>query len=239
IDTSALFILFRFKENQKNTYIRNKHTSRMFKPITIKDIAQALGLSASTVSRALSDSHEINEETKRRVLEYANEHDYKRNPIALSLRQRKSYSIGVIVCEVANSFFSQAIDGIESVAYNKGYHIIISQSHDSYEREVVNIQHLANRAVDGLLISMSAETKDFSHILKLHEQGLPIVFFDRVIDDFETHTVTSDNREGAKQATLSLIDRGFRKIAHLANAQHLSITAERLDGYEEALRSEE
>src|SRR5690606_4713882 len=100
---------------------------------------------------------------------------------------------------------------------------------------VVNIQHLANRAVDGLLISMSAETKDFSHILRLHEQGLPIVFFDRVIDVFETHTVTANNREGAKQATLSLIDRGFRKIAHLANAQHLSITAERLDGYEEAL----
>jgi len=208
----------------------------VFKPITIKDIAHALELSPSTVSRALSDSYEINEETKKRVIEYAEKHNYRRNPIASSLRHGRSYSIGVVVCEVANSFFSQAIDGIESVAYGKGYHVIISQSHDAYEREVVNIQHLANRAVDGLLISMSAETKDFSHILKLHEQGLPIVFFDRVIDDFETHTVTSDNRKGAKQATLSLIDRGFKKIAHLANAPHLSITAERLEGYEEALR---
>src|SRR5690606_39729970 len=97
---------------------------------------------------------------------------------------------------------------------------------------VVNIQHLANRAVDGLLISMSAETKDFSHIVKLHEQGLPIVFFDRVIDAFDTHTVTSDNRTGAKNATESLIDRGFTNIAHCANATHLSITAVRMEGYQ-------
>jgi len=207
----------------------------VFKPVTIKDIAKALKLSPSTVSRALSDSYEINEETKKRIIEYAEHINYRRNPMASSLRHGRSYSIGVIVCEVANSFFSQAIDGIESVAYGKGYHVIISQSHDSYEREVMNIQHLANRAVDGLLISMSAETKDFSHIVGLHEQGLPIVFFDRIIDTFETHTVSSDNREGAKQATLSLIDQGAKKIAHLANAPHLSITAERLEGYAEAL----
>lgn len=209
----------------------------MFKPITIKDIAQALELSASTVSRALSDSYEINDETKKRVLEYAEEHNYKRNPMALSLRRGRSYSIGVVVCEVANSFFSQAIDGIESVAYSKGYHVIISQSHDAYDREVVNVQHLANRSVDGLLVSMSAETRDFSHIEELHEQGLPIVFFDRVIDTFDTHKVTADNREGARKATQSLIDQGFNRIAHLANAAHLSITRERLEGYEEALKN--
>lgn len=209
----------------------------MFKPITLKDIAQALDLSPSTISRALSDSYEINEETKKRVLEYAEKHNYRRNPMATSLRQGRSYSIGVVVCEVANSFFSQAIDGIESVAYGKGYHVIISQSHDAYEREVVNIQHLANRSVDGLLISMSAETKDFSHIVNLHDQGLPIVFFDRVIDVFETHTVTSDNKASAMKATQSLIDRGCRNIAHVANAPHLSITTERLEGYAEALKS--
>lgn len=208
----------------------------MFKPITIKDIAHALDLSPSTVSRALSDSYEINTETKKRVLNYAEEHNYKKNPIALSLRQRRSYSVGIIVCEVANNFFSQVIDGIESIAYSKGYHVIISQSHDSYEREVINIQHLANRSVDGLLVSMSAETKDFSHILKLHKQGLPIVFFDRIISVFDTHTVTSNNKKGTKDATQALIDKGFKRIAHLANAPHLSITKERLDGYQEALR---
>ncbi|HTE24144.1 LacI family DNA-binding transcriptional regulator [Flavitalea sp.] len=206
----------------------------MFKPITIKDIAQALKVSTSTVSRSLSDSYEINAATKTRVLEYAREHNYTKNPIALSLKQRRSYSIGVTVCEVANSFFSQAIDGIESVAYSKGYNVVISQSHDSYEREAINLQHLANRSVDGLLVSMSAETKDFAHILKLHEQGLPIVFFDRVLDIFDTHKVTSNNKEGTRNAIQALIDKGYNKIAHLANACHLSITKERLEGYEEA-----
>ncbi|MVZ66138.1 substrate-binding domain-containing protein [Sphingobacterium sp. DK4209] len=208
----------------------------MYKPITIKDIARALAISPSTVSRALSDSYEINELTKKRILDYAEEHKYKRNPIASSLRHGRSYSIGVVVCEVANSFFSQAINGIESVAYAKGYHVIISQSHDAYEREVMNIQHLANRSVDGLLISMSAETTDFSHIVDLHGRGLPFVFFDRIINEFETHTVTVNNREGARKATQSLIDKGFRHIVHLANAPHLSITAERLEGFKDALR---
>lgn len=207
----------------------------MFKPITIKDIAQALNLSASTVSRALSDSYEINPETKKRVLAYAEQNNYKRNPIALSLKQRKSYSIGVVVCEVANSFFSQAIDGIESIAYKNGYNIIITQTHDSYDREVMNIKHLANRSVDGILISLSAETTNFDHIKKLHDAGLPIVFFDRIYDGLATHKVSSDNRNGAKMATQHLIEKGYRKIAHLANAPHLSITKERLAGYREAL----
>ena len=207
----------------------------MFKPITLKDIAQSLGVSPSTVSRALSDSYEINEKTKDRVIAYAQQHNYIKNPIALSLRKRRSYSIGVIVCEVANSFFSQAIDGIESLAYSNGYHVIISQTHDSYQREVLNIEHLANRSVDGLIISMSAETKDFTHIENLHQKGLPIVFFDRTLDNIKTHKVSSDNKEGSKRATQSLIDSGFKRIGHLANAPHLSITKERLQGYKEAL----
>lgn len=208
----------------------------MYKPITIKDIARALAISTSTVSRALSDSYEINEETKKRIIQYAEKHMYKRNPNASSLRRGRSYTIGVIVCEVANSFFSQVISGIESVAYSKGYHVILSQSHDSYEREVLNIQHLANSSVDGLLISMSAETRDFSHIVDLHTRGLPFVFFDRIINEFETHTVTANNKEGARQATQSLIDRGYKNIAHLANAPHLSITKERLEGFKQALQ---
>lgn len=207
----------------------------MFKPITIKDIAFALDLSPSSVSRALRDSHEISIETKERVLKYAQAQNYKRNPMALSLKQRKSFSLGVMVCEVANDFFSQTINGIESFAYKRGYNVIISQSHDSYEREVLNVQHLANRSVDGLLISMSAETKDFAHLQDLHEQGLPIVFFDRVINEIDTHKVTSDNKEASRKATESLINKGFRKIAHLANAPHLSITKERFEGYKKAL----
>ncbi|MGV3587782.1 MAG: LacI family DNA-binding transcriptional regulator [Adhaeribacter sp.] len=209
----------------------------MYKPTTIKDIAKALGLSTSTVSRALRDSFEISEETKRLVMDYAEKIHYKPNPIALSLKERRSYSIGVIVCEVANSFFSQAINGIESVAYKKGYHVIISQSHDAYEREVINVQHLANRSVDGLLVSMSAETTDFTHLKRLHDEGLPMVFFDRVIADFKTHKVTVNNKKGAYEATELLIKEGHTKIAHLANAPHLSITPDRLEGYKEALQA--
>ena len=203
----------------------------MYKPATIKDIAKVLGLSTSTVS-----SYEISEETKKLVSDYAEKINYKPNPIALSLKERRSYSIGVVVCELANSFFSQAINGIESIAYNKGYHVIITQSHDSYEREVINVKHLANRSVDGLLISMSAETTDFSHLLHLQENGLPIVFFDRIPDQIQTHKVTANNFKGAFEATELLIKKGHTEIAHLANAPHLSITKERLQGYEAALQ---
>lgn len=207
----------------------------MFKPTTIKDIANALGLSTSTVSRALRDGYEISEETKKVVIEYAEKINYNRNPIALSLKNRRSYSIGVVVCDIANSFFSQTIDGIESIAYDRGYHVVISQSHDSYKREVINVKHLANRSVDGLLISMSAETTDYSHIIDLHSKGLPIVFFDRIIDEIDTHKVTVNNFQSSFEATELLIKEGNQKIAHLANAPHLSITEERLNGYKAAL----
>ncbi|RKD20101.1 LacI family transcriptional regulator [Pelobium manganitolerans] len=208
----------------------------MFKPVTIKDIAKALNLSTSTVSRALRGGYEISEETKQLVLNYAEKINFKRNPIALSLKERRSYSIGIVVCEVANVFFSQAIDGIESVAYKRGYHVIISQSHDRYEREVTNIEHLANRSVDGIIISLAAETKNYEHIERLNAQGLPIVFFDRILESMETHKVTSDNRQGAFEATEYLIKRGCKRIAHVANAEQLSITAQRKIGYEDALK---
>ncbi len=207
----------------------------MIKTVTLKDIAIALGLSTSTVSRALRDGYEISEETKKKVNDYAKKIDYNCNLVALSLKNRRSYSIGVVLCEVSNNFFSQTINGIESIAYEKGYNVIISQSHDSYEREVMNVNHLANRSVDGLLISMSAETKDFSHIKSLHEKGLPIVFFDRIIDEIDTHKVTANNFQGSYQATEVLIKNGRSRIAHLANAPHLSITKERLSGYKAAL----
>src|SRR6201985_3772065 len=111
-----------------------------FETVTIKDIARALGLSTSTVSRALRDSYEISPETKKLVLEYSEKINYRPNPIALSLKEKRSRSIGIIVCEIANSFFSQIINGIESVAYKKSYYVIISQSHESFEREVANTQ---------------------------------------------------------------------------------------------------
>jgi LacI family transcriptional regulator len=207
----------------------------MFQPVTIKDIAKALGLSTSTVSRALTDRYEISAETKKIVLAYAEKIGYQPNPIAQSLKERRSHSIGVVVCEVANNYFSQAINGIESIAYNRGYHVIITQTHESFDREVVNVQHMASRGVDGLLISLSSETQDLSHIKYLHEKGLPMVFFDRVANEIETHKVIANNYQGAFDATEHLIQAGSRRIAHLTNSPHLSITVERLEGYRAAL----
>lgn len=207
----------------------------MFEPVTIKDIAKALGLSTSTISRALRDTHEISAATKKLVLAYAKEINYQPNPIALSLKERRSKSIGVVVSEVANSYFSQAINGIESIAYDRGYHVIISQTHESYDREVINVQHLASRSVDGLVVSLSSETIDISHFTSLHERGLPIVFFDRVPEEIDTHKVTADNEKGAYQATAHLIKNGYRNIAHLTSSTHLSISIERLSGYKAAL----
>ncbi len=207
----------------------------MYEAITIKDIGKALGLSTSTVSRALRGSYEISSETKKLVLEYAEKINYRPNPVALSLKGRRNRSIGVIVSEIANNFFSQAINGIESIAYNRGYHIIISQSHESFEREKVNIDHLASRSVDGLLVSLSSETKDLSNLIGLHEKGLPIVFFDRISDEINTYKVIVDNQQAAYDATLHLIKKGHTRIAHITSAENLSITKDRLEGYKRAL----
>jgi DNA-binding LacI/PurR family transcriptional regulator len=208
-----------------------------FEAVTIKDIAIALGLSTSTVSRALRDSYEISPATKKIVLEYAEKINYRPNPIALSLKEKRSHSIGVIVCEIANSFFSQTIDGIESIAYSKGYNVIISQSHESYDREVIDLNYLASRSIDGLLISVSAETEDFSHLQSLHERGLPIVFFDRAVESIDTHKVIVDNNKGAYDATEHLIKSGYQRIANLAGSPHLSITKDRIKGYRNAIET--
>lgn len=208
-----------------------------FEAVTIKDIAKALGLSTSTVSRALRDSYEISPETKKLVLECAEKLNYRPNPIALSLKERKTRSIGVIVCEIANSFFSQIINGIESLAYDRGYNVIISQSHESYEREILDLQYLSSRGVDGILISVSTETSDYEHIKNLHQKGLPIVLFDRIAPGIDTHTIIVDNFKGTYEATEHLINNGYSKIAAISNSEFLSISSERLAGYKEALNS--
>jgi LacI family transcriptional regulator len=201
----------------------------------LKDISKVLGLSVSTISRALNDSYEISEKTKKLVREYAEKINYRPNPVAVSLREKRSRSIGVIIAEIANSFFSQMINGVESVAHAKGYNVIITQSLESYERELSNLEFLASRSVDGCLISVSTETKNFDHITRLHKRGFPFVCFDRIIDDIKTHKVSIDNFKGAYDATKELVKSGFKRIAMLGNAEHLSITQERLSGYKAAL----
>ena len=206
-----------------------------FEAITIKDIAKATQLSASTVSRALRDSSEISVETKRIVLEYAEKLNYKPNPIAQSLKERRSRTIGVVVCEIANSFFSQTINGIESIAWNNGYNVIITQSRESFEREQLSLRYLTSRSVDGLIVSVSSETKDTSLLQDLHIKGMPIVFFDRIVEEINTHKVIVDNFSGAYQATEHLIKSGCKRIALITNDPSLSIAKDRLAGYQAAL----
>ena len=206
-----------------------------FEAVTIKDIAKALGFSTSTVSRALRDSHEISPETKRLVLEYAEKINYNPNPIALSLKERRSRSIGVVVCEIANSFFSQVINGIESIAYQNGYNVIVAQSMESFDRELLNLQYLTSRSIDGLIISVSTETTDFSYMKELYEKKMPIVFFDRIVDEIKTHKVIADSYKGAYDATKYLIESGYKRIAAISNPLLVSISRERLAGYKAAL----
>ena len=204
-------------------------------PVTIKDIARALNLSTSTVSRALRDSYEISPETKRLVMEYAERLNYRPNPIALSLKGSSSKALAVIVPQIANNFFSQAINGIEAIAYNRGYHVIIFQTHESYEREMANVQQALARRVDGLLLSLSSETSDVAHLHALHAQGVPLVLFDRVAPGLPVTQVVADNFGGAYAATAHLLQTGRRRIAHLTIPPYLSITQERLAGYRAAL----
>lgn len=207
--------------------------------ITIKDIAKALNLSTSTVSRALRGSYEINPETKKLVLAYAGKMNYHPNPIALSLKENRSRAIGVIVPEIANNFFSQAINGIEAVAYDRGYHVVIFQSHESYERERSNIQHLVGRKVDGVLISLSGETTDVNHLQEIQKRGVPLVVFDRISNEIEANKVIADNFQGAFEATEHLIVSGRKRIAHITSPSLLYTTNERLEGYKAALEKHE
>ena len=206
-----------------------------FNAITIRDIAKELHLSVSTVSKALRDSYEISEKTKKLVLEYAQENNYRPNPMAQSLKRGHSKSIGIVVSSIDNQFFSQVINGMESEAYSQGYNVIITQSHESYDLEVQNVGHLIHRSIDGLLISISTETNDVEHLRKLQNQGLPIVFFDRVSSEIETHKVIVDNSKGSFEATMHLLDSGFKHIAHITSSVSSSVTYERLSGYKQAL----
>lgn len=203
--------------------------------LTIKDIAKALSLSFSTVSRALAGNSRISGATTLRVREYAELHNYRPNLTAKSLRNKKNRSIGVMLCTVPNSFFAEVINGIESIASAKDYHIIVTQSHESAEKELKNLEHLIWRSVDGLLVSLSTETEDLSAFMKLHLKGKPIVFFDRVTYDINTHTVSADNADGAFKATKHLLSLGYTRIGHITSSPHLSITKERLAGYKKAL----
>lgn len=202
---------------------------------TIKDIARALGLSPATVSRALQDSHEIGEATKKKVRELANQLNYQPNPYASSLRKRKSKTIAVVLPEVADSFFSLAINGIESVAKDKGYHVLIYLTHESVTREEAILSEFKSGRVDGLLISVSEETTSGTHIKKVIDEGMPVVFFDRECDDVPTTKIVTNDFESSYLATTHLINQGCKKIVYLCISPTLSISKNRVNGFNKAI----
>jgi len=206
-----------------------------YNQVTIKDIARELGISPSTVSRALKDHPDISPETKKAVNELAEKLNYQPNIVALSLRQSKTNTIGVIIPEIVHFFFSTVISGIEDVAYSAGYNVIITQSNESFSREAINIKALFNSRVDGMLISLSRETKTFDHLEGILAKGVPMVFFDRVYDNGNSSMVIVDDLSGAKEATRHLIEQGCKRIAHLEGPPHLVISKQRLQGFMEAM----
>jgi len=203
--------------------------------VTIKDIAKKLNISVSTVSRALRDTYDVNQETREKVLALASELNYRPNFNAMGLVNRNSHNIAVILPFITNYYFSTVITGIQEVAYKNDYNIILHITNDSPERELSIIKNLAVSNLDGLLISVSTNSDAGTHFQQVIDTGVPIVFFDRVSDGIPTSKVMQDDYNGAFEAVEHLIERGYRKIAHIAGPEGLSFTQKRKKGYLDAL----
>ena len=194
------------------------------KPIRIKDIARILNISTSTVSRALRDSHDVNPHTRNRVLETAAMLGYKANIHAAALASGSTKNIVVVIPFITNYYFSTVISGIQKTAYNNGYNIVLMLTNDSSDREKYLMENLAVSNCDGLLASISSDTSNKDYFEHLIEKGIPIVFFDRVLQNLESSKVLQDDYVGAFMATEHLTRKGYRRIAHLASNEHLLIT---------------
>jgi LacI family transcriptional regulator len=206
------------------------------RPIGIREIAQMLNISVSTVSRALRDAWDVNPETRRKVLEVAGQLNYRPNRNAAALASGNTRNIGVVIPFITNYYFSTVISGIQEVAYSNNYNIILLITNDDPERELKMISSIPVTSLDGLLISISSGSVNSGHFKELAEEGIPVVFFDKVPSDIEATKVLQDDFAGAYTATVHLIEQGYRHIAHIAGPEHLSFTQKRLHGYLEALR---
>jgi LacI family transcriptional regulator len=202
---------------------------------TIYDIAKKLGITAATVSRALNGHSRISDATKKLVFETAREMNYEPNKLALALKKGKSNTIGIIVPYINRNFFSSVIRGIEEELWPKGYHVIISQTHEAEEREKQAINNLINAQVEGIIISVSKSTKNIGHLDQVLKKNIPLIFFDRSLDLQGASSVTVDDFQGSYDATQHLIDQGCKRIAHLTLGRELRIYDNRFKGYRQAL----
>ncbi|GAB2721488.1 LacI family transcriptional regulator [Hymenobacter frigidus] len=204
---------------------------------SIADLAKALNLSPSTVSRALNDNSVISAATRLRVQQLAQELNYHPNHLAAGLRTGRSNLLGVLVPHIEGTFFASVVHGIETVATKAGFKVMICQSNEDVEHEKRNIDTLINAQVEGILVSLSRTTHDTRHFEKVHQRGIPLVFFDRMLETLGVNAVVLDDYQGAYQVTTHLIEQGCRRIAHFAGPQHLNIYHNRRLGYLAALRT--
>ena len=202
---------------------------------TIYDIAKKLNITAATVSRALNNNPRISKVTKELVLKTAKEMNYEPNKLALALKKGKSNNIGVVVPYINRNFFSSVIRGIEEELFPKGYNVIISQTHESADREVDIINNLLNAQVEGIIISLAKFTKNTKHFEQVLKKKIPLIFFDRYQEMSGVSSVTIDDYQGSYDATAHLIEQGCDRIAHLTVDPTLSIYKHRLEGYQQAL----
>lgn len=203
--------------------------------VTIHDIAEKLNITASTVSRALNDNPRISDQTKKAVLKTAKQLNYQPNNIAAALRHGKSHIIGIIVPTADRAFFSSVVRGIEDMANNLNYKVIICQSYDNYEKEIQTIDALLSARVDGIIASIGKNTENFDHFKRVQEENIPLVLFDRTTDALEVSQVMIDDYLGAYKVVEHLIQQGCRRIAHFTSPKKVSIFKERLRGYTDAL----
>ncbi len=212
----------------------------MKRKITLKHIAKELGVSISTVSKALKNSEEISRDTKERVQAFAKLYNYKPNNVAISLKNKRTKNIGVIIPDIVHHFFTTVFRGIEQYANKRGYNVIICVSDESFDKEVINMEMLANGSVDGFIMSLSAETQkknDFKHLQEITEQGIPLVLFDRVTNEIDCDKVLVNDKEAALLAVNKFIKNGRKKIALVTTEDYFSVSKARETGYREALSS--
>jgi len=210
----------------------------MKRKVTLKQIAKELDVSISTVSKSLRDSHEIGEDTRLKVQAFAKLYNYKPNNIALSLKNKKTKTIGIIIPEIVHHFFATVISGIEQVANEMGYNVIVCLSNESFDKEVINMEMLATGSTDGFIMSLSKETqqkKDFHHIQEVINQGMPVVMFDRITNDVLCDKVIIDDQMAAYEAVSHLVGQGFKEIALVTTVDYVSVGKLRTDGYINAL----
>lgn len=212
----------------------------MRRKVTLRDIARELDVSISTVSKALKNSNEISRDTRERIQAFARLYNYKPNNIAISLKHKRTRNIGVIIPDIVHHFFTTVFRGIEKFANQRGYNVIVCVSDESFDKEVINMELLANGSIDGFIMALSAETQeknDYNHLRQVTEQGIPLVLFDRVTDAIHCDKVVINDEAAAQDAVDFLIRSGKRRIALLTTEGYLHVSEKRARGYRKALEA--